>query len=288
MDSKIILITGSTGGIGKITAKALAKQGHTVVIHGRHKEKTISVCEEIKSETGNEKIDFVIADLFLLSEVKQLAELFKKKYERLDVLINNAGAIFGKERETTQEGLEKTMALNLFSPFLLTQLMLKVLVKSPAARIINVSSAAHNMSGKPDLHDIQSTKNYSFGNAYGLSKLYLIWVTQHLATELKTTGMATVTANSLHPGTIKTEFGQRAKKGFVVDLLFNLSMLFAVSPEKGAENTIYLATAKEVEQISGKYFANKKIAKPSMKYYSPENEKAVWEYCKLITQPYLG
>ncbi|WP_192085729.1 SDR family NAD(P)-dependent oxidoreductase [Algoriphagus sp. Y33] len=287
MDRKTILITGSTGGIGKVTAKALAKLGHTVIIHGRDKEKTASICEEIKSETGNDTIDYVIADLLLLSEVSQLAESFKKKHKRLDVLINNAGAIFGKERETTQEGFEKTMALNLFSPFLLTQLLLEVLAKSPAARIINVSSGAHTMSGTPDLDDIQSTKKYSFGNAYGLSKLYLIWVTQRLATELKTNGMSNITANSLHPGTIKTAFGQRAKKGFVVDLLFNISMLFAISPEKGAENTIYLATAKEVEHISGKYFSNKKIARPSMKYYSPENEKAVWNYCKLITQPYL-
>lgn len=120
--SKTILITGSTDGIGKITAKNLAKQGHTIIVHGRDRKKAETVCEEIKSATGNLKIDFVIADLFLLSDVKQMAENIKQKYERLDVLINNAGAIFGKERETTKEGFEKTMALNLFSPFLLTRL----------------------------------------------------------------------------------------------------------------------------------------------------------------------
>jgi NAD(P)-dependent dehydrogenase (short-subunit alcohol dehydrogenase family) len=208
MTDKIILITGSTDGIGKITAKALAKQGHTVIVHGRNQQKTKAVCEELKAETDNLNIDFVIADLLLLSDIQRMAGDVKKKYQRLDVLINNAGAIFGKERETTKEGLEKTMALNLFSPFLLTQLLLESLAKSQAARIVNVSSAAHTMSGAPDLSDIQFTKNYSFGNAYGLSKLYLIWVTQHLAKDLKEKGMGLITVNSLHPGTIKTEFGK--------------------------------------------------------------------------------
>ena len=287
MESKIILITGSTDGIGKVTAKALAKQGHAVIVHGRNIKKAETVCEEIKLETGNNKIDFVIADLFLLSDVKRMANEFKQKYERLDGLINNAGAMFGKDRETTKEGFEKTMALNLFSPFLLIQLLLEVLAKSPAARIINVSSAAHTMSGKIDLSDIQLENNYSFGNAYGQSKLYLIWVTQHLATELKERGFNNITANSLHPGTIKTEFGQNANKGFWVNLLFKLSMLFAITPLKGAENTIYLATSKDCENITGKYFSNKRVAKPSMKYYLPENEKIIWDYCMQIVNPYL-
>src|SRR4051812_34496409 len=106
MEGKTILITGSTDGIGKVTAKALAKQGHTVIVHGRNKKKAETVCEEIKSETDNNKIDFVIADLFSLSDVKRMAHQFKIKYERLDVLINNAGAIFGKDRETTKDGFE--------------------------------------------------------------------------------------------------------------------------------------------------------------------------------------
>ena len=287
MERKIILITGSTDGIGKVTAKILAKQGHTVIVHGRNKSKAEAVCEEIKSETGNNKIDFVIADLFFLSDVKRMADEFKKRYERLDVLINNAGAMFGKERETTKEGFEKTMALNLFSPFLLTRLLLEVLAKSPSARIINVSSAAHTMSGKPDLSDIQLNRNYSFGNAYGQSKLYLIWVTQHLATELKEKGLSNITANSLHPGTIRTEFGQSANKGFWVNLLFKFSMLFAITPEQGAVNTFYLATSKDVETVTGKYFSNKKVAKPTTKYYSPGNENIVWDYCMQIAKPYL-
>ena len=286
MESKIILITGSTGGIGKETAKALAKQGHTVIINGRNRTKTAATCDEIKSETGNSQIDFMIADLLLLSEVSGLAKEFKKKYTRLDVLINNAGAMFGEVRETTKEGLEKTFALNLFSPFLLTQLLLEPLAKSSNARIINVSSSAHKMSGIPDLSDIQLEKNYSFGNTYGLSKLYLIWITQYLARTLKENDLR-ITANSLHPGTIKTGFGQNANKGFWMNLLFKVSMLFATTPEHGAESTIYLATSKNLENVTGKYFSNRKIAKPSLKYYSPENEKAIWDYCMRIVTPYM-
>lgn len=286
MESKIILITGSTGGIGKETAKALAKQGHTVIVNGRNKNKTEAICNEIKSETGNSKIDFITADLLLLSEVNRMAKEFKKKYKRLDVLINNAGAMFGEDRQTTKEGLEKTFALNLFSPFLLTQLLLESLAKSPHARIINVSSSAHKMSGIPDLSDIQLEKNYSFGSAYGLSKLYLIWITQYLARELKENNLS-ITANSLHPGTIKTGFGQNADKGFWMNLLFKASMLFATTPEHGAESTIYLATSKNLENVTGKYFSNKKIVKPSIKYYSPENEKAIWDYCMRIVMPYM-
>ena len=288
MESKIIFITGSSGGIGKETAKTLAKQGNTVIVHGPTKELAETACKEIKSETGNNNIDYVYADFFSLADVKRMADEFKEKYERLDVLINNAGAIFGKDRQTTKDGFEKTMALNLFSPFLLTLVLLEILAKSPAARIINVSSSAHAMSGKPDLSDIQLNRNYSFGNAYGQSKLYLIWVTQHLATELKEKGLSNITANSLHPGTIKTEFGQSVNKGFWVNLLFKFAMLFTITPEQGAKNTIYLATSEDVKNISGKYFSNKRVAKPSIKYYSPENEKIIWDYCMQIATPYLG
>lgn len=144
------------------------------------------------------------------------------------------------------------------------------------------------MCGKPDLSDIQLTKNYSFFHAYGQSKLFLIWITQYLATELKEKGICNITVNSLDPGTIGTAFGQNANKGFLLNQLFKLAPLFAITPEKGTENSFYLATSKDVENISGKYFRNKKIAKPDVKYYSPENEKVIWDYCMQIASPYLG
>lgn len=288
MDSKTILITGSTDGIGKVTAKALAKQGHHIIIHGRNKEKAITVSNEIKSETGNSKVDFILADLLSLADIKRMATEFKSKYEKLDVLINNAGAVSGKERLISKDGIERTMALNVFAPLLLSELLIEVLAKSSEARIVNLSSAAHAMGGKPDLNDIQLEKSYGNSKAYGLSKLYVIWFTQHLATELKKKGINNITVNSLHPGTVKTDFGQSIDKGFFGNLLFKTFVpLFGVSIEKGAETSVYLASSPDVKNITGKYFSNKKVTKPSEKYYSKENEQRVWDYCEQIIKPYL-
>lgn len=289
MERKTILITGATSGIGKETAKALAKQGHAVVIHGRDKSKTQKVCEEIKSETGNKQVDMLLADLFLLSDVNRMAEEFKKKHDRLDVLINNAGGMMNKERETTKEGIEKTIALNLLSPFLLTQSLLDVLAKSPAARIINVSSEMHKRGGKPDFQDFQLVNNYSCPRAYGLSKLYLIWVSRHLITELKQNGLEHITVNIVHPGISNTNFGLDSDKGFLNNLIFRIVMPFSLTPEQGAETSIHLATSDEVKNVTGQYYGTKKkIAKADDKYYSAENGKLVWEYCKQITKSYLG
>lgn len=174
MESKIILITGASDGIGKETAKAMAKQGHTIIMHGRSPQKTKSAYEEVKAESGNLNIDYITGDFLSLAEVRNFADKVKQKYDRLDVLINNAGAQFTNKREMTVEGHEKTMTINVFAPHLLTMLLLDLLKKSHSARVVTVSSAAHKMSGKPDLNDIELVHNYSMGKAYGISKLYVI------------------------------------------------------------------------------------------------------------------
>lgn len=285
MNSKIILVTGSTDGIGKITATELAKQGNTVIIHGRNKAKAEKVCEEIKTTTGNNKVDFIIADLLSLVDIKRMSEELKVKYDHLDVLINNAGAFFGKVRETTKEGFEKTITLNLFAPFLLTQLLLPTLKKSSSARIINLYSAMHKNGGKPDFNNFQSEKVYANNKAYGLSKLYLIWVTQHLAKQLKGTN---VTVNACHPGAVATNFGQDADKGFLFNIIFKVALWFMPKPEVGARTSIYLATVPEMEGVTGKFFGNNKNEeKPDGKYYSEENEQIVWDYCMETLKPYL-
>jgi NAD(P)-dependent dehydrogenase (short-subunit alcohol dehydrogenase family) len=288
MESKIILVTGASDGIGKETAKTLAKQGHTVIVHGRNPQKTQAACEEIKSETGNSKIDIIIADLLSFPAIKSMADEVKKRYDRLDVLINNAGAIFGKIRETTADGLEKTITLNLFAPFLLTELLLDVLAKSPSSRIINLSSAMHKRGGKPDFNDFQLKKNYNPARAYGLSKLYLIWITRYLAAELKERGITNITVNASHPGAAATNFGRDADKGFLTNLIFKLASHVVDKPEKGAMTSIYLATSPEVEGVTGKFFGNReKEEKADDKYYSVENEKTVWDYCKKVTDKYI-
>lgn len=288
MESKTILITGATSGIGKETARALARQGHLVILHGRDQIKTEAVCEELKSETGNDRIDMLLADLFLLSDVKRMAEKFSKKYDRLDVLINNAGAMLGKRRETTKEGLEKTIALNLLAPFLLTELLLDVMAKNPAARIINVVSEMHKRGGKPDLTDFQLNNSYKTARAYGLSKLYTIWITRHLAKELKQKGLGHLTVNSLHPGVVASNFGKDSDKGFINNLIFKIAAPFMITPEQGAATSVYLASSRDVETITGNYFKNQRIAKADDRYYSAQNEKIVWDYCMQIAKPYLG
>ena len=288
MENKTILITGSTDGIGKITATELAKQGNIVIVHGRNKAKAEKVVEEIKATTGNNNIDYIIADLLSLADIKRMSEEFKTKYDHLDVLINNAGAFFGKVRETTKEGFEKTITLNLFAPFLLTQLLLPTLEKSSSARIINLYSAMHKNGGNPDFNNFQSEKVYATNKAYGLSKLYLVWNTQHLAKLLKEQGINNVTVNACHPGAVATNFGQDADKGFLFNMIFKVALLFMDKPEKGARTSIYLATAPEMENVTGKFFGNNKNEeKPDAKYYSPENEQIVWDYCMETVKPYL-
>ena len=287
MEKKIILITGSTDGIGKITVTKLAQMGHQVIIHGRNREKAEKVKLQIIEESGNKDIDILIADLLSLSDIKKAANDFKAKYGRLDVLINNAGAIFGKERELSKDGFEQTMALNLFAPFLLIELLLPLLVKSASGRIINLSSAMHKRGGKPDFNDFQSERGYRPDRAYGLSKLYLIWVSRHLARELQDMG-SKVTVNVCHPGAVATNFGQDVDKGFLMNLIFKLALYIMDKPEQGAKTSIYLATSPKVENMTGLFFGNKEnVEKPDDKYCSIEIEQQVWDYCESIVKPYL-
>ncbi|HEY5745476.1 MAG TPA: SDR family NAD(P)-dependent oxidoreductase [Chryseolinea sp.] len=279
MNDKIVLITGATGGIGKAVAMALAKQGFTVVIHGRNQQKAEQVCEEIKAATANDKIDVLVANLFSLKDVQNMASTFKQKYKRLDVLVNNAGGIMGKDRETTTDGVEKTIAINLLAPFLLTALLLDMLKNSYDGRIINVSSNSHKLNAKPDFDDLSLEKGYNPLKAYGNAKLFLIWITQHLTQTLNQQGIKNITANALHPGAVATNFGVESNLGAVLNFIAKVARPLFKTPEQGADTIVYLATSSEVNNSSGKYFVNRKQAIVAEKYYSKKNEKSVWDYC---------
>jgi NAD(P)-dependent dehydrogenase (short-subunit alcohol dehydrogenase family) len=287
MENKTILITGASDGIGKETAKALARQGHRIILHGRNKQKTETALEEIKRETGNQNIDMYVADFLSLAEVKKFADTIKQKYQHLDVLINNAGAQFGDKRETTTEGHEKTMVINLFAPFLLTVILLDLLKKSKSARVVTVSSASHSMGGKPDLNDIELMNNYTMTKAYGFSKLYVIWVMQHFVSEMKKAGINNITFNSVHPGSTKSNLGRESMKSLKWRIVYFLWQPMMNSMEKAIRPGIKAAVAPELEGITGKYFGPKGEEKPGQKYYSAENEKMVWDYCKKVAGKYV-
>jgi len=287
MESKIILVTGASDGIGKETAKALAKQGHTIIVHGRSKQKTQAAYEEIKAESGNNNIEYMTADFLSFAEIKRFAESIKQKYSHLDVLVNNAGAQYTDKREVTDEGHEKTMTINVFAPFLLTTLLLDILKKSTLARVVTVSSAAHSMSGKPYLNDIELKQHYSMAKAYGLSKLYEIWVMNHFVSEMKSLGISNITFNTVHPGSAFTSLGREAEKSLKWRIIYFLWWPMMKTSAKGASSSIYAVTSPELEGVTGKYFGLKGEEKPNDKYYSPENEKAIWDYCKKITKDYL-
>lgn len=278
MKDKVVLITGATAGIGKETARGVAQTGATVVLIGRNKEKGEQVVAEIKTATGNQNLDFLMADLFSIAEIRRVADEFKSKYDRLDVLVNNAGAIFDK-RETTADGLERTFALNHISYFLLTNLLLSTIQQSAPARIISVSSIAHQFGDKVDFDDLQfERKTYSSLTAYGQSKLMNVLFTYELARRLKDTN---VTANCLHPGGVASNFADNTG-GLLKLAAWFFKNTFAISPARGAETSIYLATSPEIAGVSGKYFDNKKPKISSKISYDEAVQKQLWEASEKI------
>jgi NAD(P)-dependent dehydrogenase (short-subunit alcohol dehydrogenase family) len=254
MLGKICLITGGTNRIGKSTAQELARMGATVVIVGRNAQKTSQVVEEIRAATRNQSVDSLLADLSSQQEIRRLASEFKSKYSRLDVLINDAGAVF-MERQLSVDGIEMTLAVNHLASFLLTNLLLDTIKASAPARIVNVSSNAHTRA-EIEFDNLQGERSYSSG-AYGNSKLANILFTIELARRLEGTG---VTVNALHPGFVNTGFGKN-NSGFLFKIIRAVVPLIARSPEKGAETSIYLASSPDVQNVTGKYFVDSKVAR---------------------------
>jgi retinol dehydrogenase-12 len=275
MQGKVVMVTGATNGIGEITALELARMGATVVVVSRNEQKCRATVERIQTETGNEHVTYMQADLSLMADVRQLADTFKSQYERLDVLVNNAGAYFS-ERKLTSEGNEMTLALNHLNYFLLTHLLLDTLKTTSEqygeARIINVSSGAHRGGGM-SFNDLQREKGYAGFKVYAESKLMNIYFTYELARRLKNTQ---VTANVLHPGFVQTGFAHN-NDSFLTTLLKGIQKIFAISPEEGAETNIYLASSPDVKGITGKYWEKSKAVSSSKASYDEEAAKILWE-----------
>ncbi len=270
LQSKTAIITGATSGIGRITALAIAKHGVQLVLPVRNIEKGEALKNEIKIETGNRNVEVMPCDLASLASIRQFVTDFEKKYNSLHLLINNAG-LWEAKRKESDDGIEMNFAVNHLAPFLLTNLLLDIIKKSAPARIVNVASTAHKY-GKMRFNDLEGKKNWGSMQSYAQSKLANILFTRSLAKKLEGTG---VTANCLHPGVVNTQLFSKMP-GFIR----NIAGLFMISPEKGAQTSIYLAISSDVEGISGEYFAKKKIAKTTAHAHNMQVADMLWEVSK--------
>ena len=275
LQGQTILITGATSGIGAITARELARMGAQVVVVGRNAEKTRAVVSEIQQTTGNQRVEMLIGDLSDLSEVRCLADEFKQRFDRLHVLINNAGAVFFSHR-TTADGYEMTLALNHLSPFLLTNLLLDRLNASIPARVVTVSSMAHWAAHvNPD--QLNGHRFYRGWRAYSQSKLMNILFTRELARRVG----SGVTANCVHPGFVASNFGK--SNGGIFRPLWKLIEWAAISPEKGAQTSIYLASSPEVASVTGEYFYDCKQQVSSAESYDQDIARRLWDTSLKLT-----
>ena len=261
------MITGATSGIGRETAIALAGMGANLVLPVRSLLKGQKLKEEIYNKTGNSQVDIMECDLASFQSIRNFTPGFLEKYDRLHILINNAGLWESKPLKSV-DGIELTFAVNHLAPFLLTHLLLDVMKKSAPGRIVNVSSEAHR-SGRMKFNDLEGSRGWNSLRAYGQSKLANILFTMKLAELLKDDK---ITVNSLHPGVVATGLFSMLPK-----FLMNFASLFMLSPEKGAQTTIYLATSPEIADITGQYFSKKKIKKPTSEAVDQKVADKLWE-----------
>ena len=276
MKGKTCLVTGANSGIGKYTAIGLAELGAKVVMVCRDPERGRAACEEIVSVTGNESIDLLIADLSVSDSIRQLAGTVLSRYDRLDVLVNNAGA-YAATRTLTGEGLEQTFALNHLGYFLFTNLLLDLIKSSAPARIVNVASEAHRRS-RIDFDDLMGERSYRAFRAYGQSKLANIMFTYDIARRLEGTN---VTANCMHPGVVATNFAHR--DGGMVGFLIKTFGFLMRRPAKGAETAVYLASSAEVDGVTGRYFIDKKDVRSSAASYDESTARRLWQVSEELT-----
>ena len=271
MQQKNIIITGATDGIGLAAAKEVSKKGYHIGLVGRNPEKGKKAIETIISYSGNENLDFFECDLSLVKNVKSLSEQIKQKYNKIDVLLNNAGGA-NKKKIITSEGLEKTFATNQMNYFVLSTELLDIISESNDGRIVNVASNAH-IGAEVDYGNINSEKSFSAWTSYCVSKLMNIMFTYQLSLM-----QDKVSINVLHPGFVDTNIA--GNEGNLIKYIVKFgAKMFARTVDNGADSSIYLSTSDEVKGVSGKYFFKCREVKSSRASYSQEDWKKVWELC---------
>ena len=274
MKGKTVVITGATTGIGQAAAEGLARMGARIVFVARSAEKGVYMLERLRLLNQDAAHDWVQADLSTLAAMKEASTALAEKAPLIDVLVNNAGAVFDR-REETIDGLEMTFALNHMAYFVVTELLRPHLAGD--ARIVSTSSGAHAF-GKLDFDDLQSAKTYSGLAVYGRSKLCNVLWTRALARRLQGTG---VTANCFHPGGVATGFGSNVRS----PLRFVLAALrpFFLTPAQGADTLVYLASSDAVEGRSGGYWTKRKLTQPSAAARDPATARRLWDVSAKLT-----
>jgi len=251
MAGKVVVITGGNTGLGEATAVALARKGATTVLACRNPERAAAAADRVRNQSGSDRVDVVGLDLADLDSIGRAAKDIVDRFERLDVLVNNAGGL-STERRTTRQGFEQTFGVNHLGPFLLTNLLLDRLRQSAPSRIVNVSSIGHRYARRMLWDDLQMEHGYNAFAAYAQSKLANILFTRALAQRLRP---AEITANACHPGSVRTELGRDGDTtGFIGVMSFTVLRPFYVSPTRGARTQVYLASAPEMAGKSGGYY----------------------------------
>jgi len=280
MRGKTVVITGGTSGIGQVAAEKLAAMGARMVLVARDQTRADQTLARLRQAGPGVSHSLHLADLSRLSEMKRVARAIAAAEPRIDVLINNAGALFGSRR-LTEDGLEKTFALNHMSYFVVTQELRERLVAS-GARVVNTASDAHK-GAKLDFNDLQSAQNYRGFKVYGKSKLCNILFTGEMAR--RWTGTP-VTVNCLHPGFVDTRFGDES--GGLFSKVVRVAKTFAISPEKGAETIVYLASSDEPARSNGLYFYKCRPATPTWEARDPDAARQLWEISEKIAAGEAG
>ena len=273
---KTCLITGALGGIGRASVELFARRGATVVMLGRGQERGAQAMKELQQKVPGAKLDFIDCDLSSQASIRQAAEHFKSRHQRLDVLFNQAG-VFTTDRKLTVDGVETMFAVNHLSYFLLTNLLLDVLLESAPARVINGTGALER-AGKIAFDDLTAERKWSPFKVLAQSKLANLLFTAELSRKLAGTG---VTANSFHPGGVKTGFGAGA--GGAIGLLMKFTSLFGSTPEKAALSPLHLAIEPSLAQVTGEFFMLTKKTVPSAQARDPELARRLWEVSAQLT-----
>jgi NAD(P)-dependent dehydrogenase (short-subunit alcohol dehydrogenase family) len=270
MRGKVVVITGGTSGIGAVAAVALARMGARIILVARDESRAGATLARLRDSAPGIAHCAHFADLLRLDEMRRVAAQIADHEPRIDVLINNAGALFASRR-LTEDGLERTFALNHMAYFVMTARLRERLSASAPARIINTASAAHQ-EATLDFDDLQSAKRFGARKAYGQSKLCNILFTRELARRLHGSG---VTANCLHPGFVATRFGDQS--GGLISLLIRLAKFFAISPAEGAETMVYLASSPDVAEVTGQYFSRSVPITPSSWAQDDRSALLLWQ-----------